>query len=166
MDSSTLVACKSRLSKKSLLQAHHFVPLVFESIIFTFCKFSRFKWPLWPRISPGLFKNTFLDCYNILLGHQPMPSPGRDAEFISQRKRVAPANIVQKDQKMIRVMKVCNEKKINKCEISEEELGPMIGLRLAVREAEKKIRQHAGGPNKDMLHRLLQMRTERLVDKG
>ena len=97
--------------------------------------------------------------------HQPMPSPGRDAEFVSQRKRVAPANIVRKEQKKIRVMKGCNDKKINKCEISEEELDPMIGLRLAVREAEKEIRQQVG-PNKDMLHRLLQMRTERLVDKG
>ena len=94
-----------------------------------------------------------------------MPSPGRDAEFISQRKRVAPANIVRKEQKKIRVMKVCNEKKINKCEISEEELDPMIGLRLAVRGTEKEIRQHVG-PNKVMFHRLLQMRTERLVDKG
>jgi len=36
VDSSTLVACKSRLGKKSLLRAHHFGPLVFERIIFTF----------------------------------------------------------------------------------------------------------------------------------
>ena len=41
VDSSTLVACKSRLSKKSLLQAHHFVPLVFERIIFLFRSFTN-----------------------------------------------------------------------------------------------------------------------------
>ena len=41
VDSSTLVACKSRLGKKSLLRAHHFGPLVFERIIFTF--FASYK---------------------------------------------------------------------------------------------------------------------------
>ena len=39
VDSSTLVACKSRLGKKSLLRVHHFGPLVFERRIFTFALF-------------------------------------------------------------------------------------------------------------------------------
>ena len=97
----------------------------------------------------------------------PMPSPGRDGEFISQRKRAAPANIVRKEQKKIRVLKISNEKKKEeKREISDENFDPEISsLRSAIREAERDIRQQLG-PNKEMLQQLLRMRTGFLDDNG
>ena len=99
--------------------------------------------------------------------HVPMPSPGRDGEFISQRKRAAPANIVRKEQKKIRVLKISNEKKKEeKREISDENFDPEISsLRSAIREAERDIRQQLG-PNKEMLQQLLRMRTGFLNDNG
>ena len=99
--------------------------------------------------------------------NMPMPSPGRDGDFTSQRKRVAPANIVRKEQKKIRVMKISNEKKKEeKRKISEENFDTEISnLRSVIREEAREIR-HQLGPNKKMLKKLLQMRTDILDDNG
>ena len=91
----------------------------------------------------------------------PLPSPGRDGDFISDRKRTAaPANIVQKEQKKIRMSEVENDKEKLQQSRKSDESDPMVcELQAAVAERERRLYDMPSLRNEKMIAQL-----QRLID--